>query len=138
MLVPGDDGYDEARQTFNGTIDLRPSAIVRCRTTEDVVAAVRAAQAAGLPIAVRGGGHGVDGHAMAEGALVVDLREMRRVTVDPERRVARVEGGAQWIDLDRATTAHGLATPGGTFGDTGVGGLTLTGGIGFLMGTSRA
>jgi FAD/FMN-containing dehydrogenase len=133
---PDDEGYDDARQTFNGTIDRRPAAIVRCRSTADVVAAIRSARSAGLPIAIRGGGHGVAGHAVADGALVVDLRDLRRVDVDPERRIARAEGGAQWIDVDTATTAHGLATTGGTFGDTGVGGLTLTGGIGFLMGTA--
>ncbi len=124
-----------ARQTFNGTIDRRPATIVQCRSTADVVAAVQAARSAGLPIAVRGGGHSVAGHAVADGALVVDLREMRRVEVDPERRIARAQGGALWEDVDIATTAHGLATTGGTFGDTGIGGLTLTGGIGFLMGT---
>ena len=133
---PGDEGYDAARLTFNGMIDRRPAVIVTCRSTDDVVAAVRAARAAGLPIAVRGGGHGVAGHAMADGALVVDLREMRSVTVDPERRRARAGGGALWEDVDGATTAHGLATTGGTFIDTGIGGLTLSGGIGFLMGTA--
>jgi FAD/FMN-containing dehydrogenase len=136
VILPGHEGYDAARQTFNGTIDRRPAAIVTCRSTDDVVAAVEAARAAGLPIAVRGGGHGVAGHAMADGALVVDLREMRSVSVDPERRRARAGGGALWDDVDGATVPHGLATTGGTFGDTGIGGLTLTGGIGFLMGTA--
>lgn len=136
IIGPDHDGYEAARQTFNGTIDRRPAAIVQCRTTADVVAAVRAARSAGLAIAVRGGGHSVAGHAVADGALVVDLREMRGVQVDPERRTARAQGGALWEDVDLATTAHGLATTGGTFGDTGIGGLTLTGGIGFLMGTS--
>jgi FAD/FMN-containing dehydrogenase len=135
VIGPNDDGYDAARQTFNATIDRRPAAIVQCRSTPDVVAAVRAARNSGFAIAVRGGGHGVAGHAVADGALVVDLREMRRVDVDPARRVARAQGGALWEDVDRATTAHGLATTGGTFGDTGIGGLTLTGGIGYLMGT---
>jgi FAD/FMN-containing dehydrogenase len=135
VLEPSDAGYDAARQTFNGMIDRHPRVIVQCRTTDDVVIAVRAARAAGLPIAVRGGGHGVAGHAMADGALVVDLREMRRVDVDPGRGVARAQGGALWADVDEATTEHGFATTGGTFGDTGIGGLTLTGGIGFLMGT---
>jgi FAD/FMN-containing dehydrogenase len=135
VIGPDHDGYDGARQTFNGTIDRRPATIVQCRSTADVVAAVQAGRRAGLPIAVRGGGHSVAGHAVADGALVVDLREMRRVEVDPERRIARAQGGALWEDVDVATTAHGLATTGGTFGDTGIGGLTLTGGIGFLMGT---
>jgi FAD/FMN-containing dehydrogenase len=136
VLHPGAEGYDAARQTFNGTIDRRPAVIVTCRSVEDVVAAVEAARAAELPIAVRGGGHGVAGHAMADGALVVDLRYMRSVTVDPGRRRARAEGGALWEDVDRATTPHGLATTGGTFVDTGIGGLTLAGGIGYLMGTA--
>ena len=136
VLRPEDAGYDAARQTFNGTIDRRPAAIVLCKSTADVAAAVRAAREAGLPIAVRGGGHGVAGHSVADGALVVDLREMRAVDVDPDRRVARAQGGALWEDVDGATTAHDLATTGGTFGDTGIGGLTLSGGIGYLMGTA--
>ena len=136
VLHPGNERYDEARRTFNGMIDRRPAVIVTCRSTEDVVVAVEVARTAGLPIAVRGGGHGVAGHAMADGALVVDLREMRSVTVDPERRRARAAGGALWEDVDHATTPHGLATTGGTFVDTGIGGLTLTGGIGYLMGTA--
>ena len=135
LLRPASPAYDRARQTFNGMIDRRPAAIATCRTTKEVCDAVQAARAAGLPVAVRGGGHGVAGHAMGDGALVVDLREMRSVTVDPGQRRAVVDGGALWEDVDRATTSHGLATTGGTFGDTGVGGLTLTGGIGFLMGT---
>jgi FAD/FMN-containing dehydrogenase len=136
VLLPADRGYDDARVTFNGTIDRRPAVIVRPTTTGEVGAAVRWASAAGLPIAVRGGGHSVAGHAVADGALVVDLLRFRGVRVDPERRRAVVGGGALWEDVDRATTAHGLATPGGTFGDTGVGGLTLGGGIGFILGTA--
>lgn len=132
---PASPAYDRARQTFNGMIDRRPAAIATCQTTDEVRDVVRAAAVAGLPVGVRGGGHGVAGHAMGDGALVVDLREMRSVTVDPGRRRAVVEGGALWADVDGATTPYGLATTGGTFGDTGVGGLTLTGGIGFLMGT---
>src|SRR5205814_1545012 len=136
VLRPTDEGYDEARRTFNGTIDRRPAVIVQCRDVEDVVIAVRAGRAAGLSIAVRGGGHSVAGHAVADGALVVDLRRMRSVRVDPERRLAFAQGGATWEEFDSATVAHGLATTGGTVIDTGVGGLTLTGGIGFIMGTS--
>jgi FAD/FMN-containing dehydrogenase len=135
VLTPSDEGFDEARKTFNGMLDKHPAVIVQCRSTTDVVAAVRAARAAGLPIAVRGGGHSVAGHCVADDALVVDVRHMRGVTVDPDRKVARAEGGCQWLDLDTATTAHGLATTGGTFVDTGIAGLTLTGGIGYLMGT---
>ena len=135
VLRPGDDGYDEARRSFNGMVDRRPAVIVQPTTTDDVVAAVHAAREAGLPVAIRGGGHSVSGHAIAEGALVVDLRRMRAVTVDPERRLARAGGGALWEDVDGATVPHSLFVPGGTFVDTGIGGLTLTGGIGFLMGT---
>ena len=107
LLQPGDPGYDDARRSFNGTIDHRPAALVRCRSVEDVVAAVRAARDSGLSIAVRGGGHGVAGHCVAEGSLVVDLREMRSVSVDPVARVARAGGGCQWEDVDRAAFAHG-------------------------------
>ena len=135
VLMPADAGFDEARQTFNGMLDKHPAAIVQCLSTADVATAVRAARAAGLPIAVRGGGHSVAGHCVADDALVVDLRYMRAVDVDPQRRIARAEGGAQWLDVDTATVAHGLATTGGTFVDTGIAGLTLTGGIGYLMGT---
>jgi FAD/FMN-containing dehydrogenase len=134
-LLPGDGEYDEARATFNGMLDKHPAVIVQCRSTADVVAAVRAARAANLPIAIRGGGHSVAGHCVADDALVVDLRHMRAVEVDAERRRARAEGGAQWLDIDTATTVHGLATTGGTFVDTGIAGLTLTGGIGYLMNT---
>ena len=135
-LLLGDAGYDEARISFNGMIDRHPAAIVTCSSTADVAAAVKAARGANLPIAIRGGGHSVAGHGLADDAVVVDLRRMRAVTVDPLSRLARVQGGALWEDVDPATVAHGLATTGGTFGDTGVGGLTLTGGIGYLMGTN--
>jgi FAD/FMN-containing dehydrogenase len=130
----GDPGWDDARQSFNGTIDRHPTAIVSCATAAEVVVAVRHARDAGLPIAIRGGGHSVAGHSVAEGALVVSLDRMRRVDVDPARRIGRVGGGALWDDVDPATQAHGLAVPGGTFGDTGVGGLTLGGGLGWLLG----
>ena len=135
VVLPADGGYDEARSTFNGTIDRRPAAIARPSSTDGVAAAVRWAREAGLPIAVRGGGHSVAGHATADDALVIDLRLIRDVVVDPVRRRALVGGGALWLDVDRATMAYGLAMPGGTFGDTGVGGLALGGGLGFLMGT---
>jgi FAD/FMN-containing dehydrogenase len=136
VLLPTDSGYDDARATFNGTINRRPAVIVRPSSAGEAAEAVRWARDAGLPIAVRGGGHGVAGHAVADGALVIDLQRLRVVTVDPERRRAVVGGGALWEDVDRATTAYDLATPGGTFGDTGVGGLTLGGGIGFILGTA--
>ncbi len=136
VILPGDPAYDEARATFNATIDRRPVAVVRPDSSEAVATAVRWAREAGLPIAVRGGGHSVAGHATADAALVIDLRRLRRVVVDPVARRATVGGGALWMDVDEATTAHGLAMPGGTFVDTGVGGLALGGGIGWLIGTS--
>src|SRR5438876_7542882 len=129
-----DAGYDPARLTFNGMIDRRPELIVRPLDVEDVVSAVSLAGEMDLPVAVRGGGHSVAGHCIGEGGLVVDLRLLRGVTVDPEARTATCGGGSLWEDLDPACLRHGLATPGGTFGDTGVGGLTLGGGLGHLMG----
>ena len=135
-ILPDDSDYDEARSTFNGTIDRRPAVVIRPRSTAEVVAAVRWARDEGLPIAVRGGGHNVAGHATADDAAVIDLRHLREVVVDPERRRVRVGGGAIWNDVDAATVPHGLAMTGGTFGDTGVGGLALGGGLGFLMGTN--
>ena len=136
IILPADAAYDEARATFNATIDRRPAAIVRPHSTAEVSGAVRWARDTGLQIAVRGGGHSVAGHGVADGALTIDLRKMHEIHVDPIARRARVGGGARWEDVDTATLAHGLATTGGTFGDTGVGGLTLGGGIGFLMGTA--
>jgi FAD/FMN-containing dehydrogenase len=132
-LLPGAPGYDEARISFNGLLDRHPAAIVPCATTQEVVAAVRVARAAGLPIAVRGGGHSVAGHALPDDALVVSLTPMREVAVDRERRLAHAGGGGLWDDVDAAAFAHGLAVTGGTFGDTGIGGLTLGGGIGWLL-----
>src|ERR671936_39857 len=134
VIAVDDAGYDPARLTFNGMIDRRPELIARPLDVDDVIAAVTFAADADLPIAVRGGGHSVAGHCIGEGGLVVDLRLMRGVTVDPEARTATCGGGSLWEDLDPACQRHGLATPGGTFGDTGVGGLTLGGGIGHLIG----
>jgi FAD/FMN-containing dehydrogenase len=134
VIAADDPGYDPARITFNGMIDRRPELILRPLDVDDVVSAVAHAVEQDLPIAVRGGGHSVAGHCMGDGALVVDLRLMRGVEVDPDARTARCGGGALWEDLDPACLRHGLATPGGTFGDTGVAGLTLGGGIGHLVG----
>ncbi|CAN5196287.1 FAD-binding oxidoreductase [soil metagenome] len=132
VIDPEDHGYDPARATFNGMVDRRPALVVRPLDLADVVSAVRYAGEAGLPIAVRGGGHGVAGHCVGDESLVVDLRMMRQVVVDPKSRTATCEGGALWEDLDPPCQRHGLATPGGTFGDTGSAGLTLGGGIGHL------
>jgi FAD/FMN-containing dehydrogenase len=133
VLLPNDIGYDEARKVWNGMIDRHPALIARCAGVADVIAAVRFAREHDLPIAVRGGGHNVAGSAVADGALVVDLSSMRGIRVDPVARTARVEGGATWADLDHETLAFGLATTGGQISMTGVGGLTLGGGVGWLM-----
>jgi FAD/FMN-containing dehydrogenase len=134
VIGPGDAGYDPARITFNGMIDRQPALIARPLDIADVVAAVAYAVEADLPIAVRGGGHSVAGHCIGDGGVVVDLRLMRYASVDPDARLATCGGGALWEDLDPPCLRHGLATPGGTFGDTGVAGLTLGGGIGHLIG----
>ncbi|HEY6598555.1 MAG TPA: FAD-binding oxidoreductase [Pseudomonadales bacterium] len=135
LLCEGDPHYDDARTVWNAMIDKRPVAIVRCAGVADVMASVNFARDAGLPLAVRGGGHNVAGNAVCEGGVVVDLSPMRSVHVDPTRRRARVEGGCTWRDLDIETAAFGLATTGGIIPSTGVGGLTLGGGLGWLMGT---
>jgi len=132
IVVAGDGGYDGARAVWNAMIDRRPAAIIRCRNAADVVTAVSFARAQGLPVSIRGGGHNVAGHAVGDGGVMIDLSGMRGVRVDPERRRAWVEGGATWGDVDRATQVFGLATPGGLISDTGVAGLTLSGGIGWL------
>lgn len=134
VIAPDDAGYETARITFNGMIDRRPKLIVRPLDVNDVVTAVSFAREADLPIAVRGGGHSVAGHCIGDGSLVIDLRLMRSVLVDPEARTVTCGGGALWEDFDPPCQRAGLATPGGTFGDTGVGGLTLGGGIGHLIG----
>jgi FAD/FMN-containing dehydrogenase len=133
LLLPDNARYEEARQVWNGMIDRRPAAIARARTTEDVVAAVRFAREHELEVAVRGGGHSAAGLAVVDDGLVIDLTEMNQVQVDPERSAARAGGGATWRDFDAATQAHGLATTGGVISTTGVGGLTLGGGLGVLM-----
>lgn len=132
VILPGDGEYDEARALWNGIIDRRPGVIVRARTAEDVREAVRFATSRALPVSVRGGGHNVAGNAVIDGAVVVDLSEMRGVAVDAAARTVRVEGGAQIGDVDEATQKHGLAVPFGVFPETGVAGLTLGGGLGWL------
>ena len=135
VVTAGDREYDSLRASFNGMVDKRPVQINICSSVEDVVAAVRSARERRLPIAVRGGGHSVAGHSVGDGALVVDLRGMRRVEVDPHDMTATAQGGATWGDYDTATQEYGLASTGGTFTDTGIAGLTLGGGIGYLQGT---
>jgi FAD/FMN-containing dehydrogenase len=134
VLSPSDTGYDEARRVHNGLIDRRPALVVRCHGTADVQAAVRFGRERGLEIAVRGGGHNVAGNAVCDGGLMLDLSGMRSVHVDPRARRARTQGGATWGDYNRETQLHGLASTGGVVSTTGVGGLTLGGGLGWLMG----
>jgi FAD/FMN-containing dehydrogenase len=133
LLAPNDPTYDDARAIWNGAIDRRPALIARCRDARDVAAALHLARERELPVAVRGGGHGVAGSAVSDGGLMIDLSPMRAVTVDPQARTARAQGGVLWGEIDAATQAHGLATVGGIVTHTGIAGLTLGGGIGWLM-----
>jgi FAD/FMN-containing dehydrogenase len=133
LITPDDPGYDEARKVWNGAIDRRPALIARCRDSGDVVAALRLADERGLAVAVRGGGHGVAGLAVCDDGLVVDVSLMKDIAVDPDRRTARAGGGVLWGELDGVSQAHGLATVGGIVTHTGIAGLTLGGGIGWLM-----
>jgi FAD/FMN-containing dehydrogenase len=132
VITPEEEEYDEARKVYNAMIDRRPRVVVRCTQPGDVAAAVDFARENELAVAVRGGGHSVPGFGTADDAVVVDLSGMRDVTVDPERRTARAQGGATWGIFNDATHAHGLATTGGIVSTTGIGGLTLGGGIGYL------
>ncbi|CAN5586110.1 FAD-binding oxidoreductase [soil metagenome] len=129
---PGDDGYDEARTVFNGMIDRRPVLIARCTSVDDVVAVVGLARDNDLPLSIYGGGHGVTGSAVVDAGVCLDLRGMRSVTVDAAGRTARVEGGATWGEVDAATQEHGLALTGGRVSGTGVAGLALGSGSGWL------
>jgi FAD/FMN-containing dehydrogenase len=133
LLTPISPGYEEARHVWNGVIDRHPALIARCTSTADVVAAVNAARENELLVSIRGGGHNVAGTAVNDGGIVIDLSAMRGVSVDPVARTARVQGGATWVDVDRATQEFGLATPGGKVSTTGVAGFTLHGGMSWLM-----
>jgi FAD/FMN-containing dehydrogenase len=132
LIRTGDSAYGPAREIWNGMIDRQPALIARCAASDDVVASVNFARDNELLLAVRGGGHGVAGHALCEGGLVIDLSEMRGVDVDPEQRTVHAEGGCTLGDLDRKTQRHGLATPLGVVTETGIAGLTLSGGTGHL------
>lgn len=132
VLEASTEGYDRARRVWNGMNDKHPGVIIRASTVDDVVATVRRAAETGTSLAVRGGGHSLPGFSTVDDGIVLDLGGIRRVEVDPDRRVALVGGGALWGDVDAATAKHGLATTGGLISTTGVGGLTLGGGIGWL------
>lgn len=133
LLRPGTEAYESARKVWNGMIDRRPACIAKCKTVGDVQEAVKFARANALPIAVRGGGHNAAGLAVCDAGVVIDLGPMREVIVDPVKRTSRAGGGATWADFDQATAAHGLATTGGAVSTTGIAGLTLGGGLGWLM-----
>ncbi len=132
ILLPSDGAYESARKIWNAMIDKRPAVIARCATTSDVVRGVNFARDNGLLLAVRGGGHNIAGNAMCDDGIVIDLSRMKAASVDPNRRRVTIEGGATLADLDAATQAHGLATPLGINSTTGVAGLTLGGGFGWL------
>ena len=133
VLSAEDAGYDEARAVHNGLIDRRPTVIARARTTSDVASALDAARYAGLEVSVQGGGHNVAGRAVTEGGVMIDLAEMTSITVDPERALITAGGGVRWSELNEAAGGYGLAVTGGAVSTTGIAGLTLGGGLGWLM-----
>src|SRR5215510_2885363 len=134
LLQPTDPGYEEARQVHNGLADKRPALIARCRGVADIVEAVHLARTLHLDVAVRGGGHNVAGRATVDGGLMLDLSLMKGMHVDPQTQIARAQGGVTWGEFNRETQLHGLATTGGVVSTTGIAGLTLGGGLGWLMG----
>src|SRR5215208_3121596 len=133
LLQPADPGYDQWRRVHNGLIDRHPAAIALCHGVADVVDAVRLARTAGLQVSVRGGGHNVAGRATIDRGLMIDLSPMKGIHVDAAARTVRADGGVLWRELNRETQLHGLATTGGVVGSTGIAGLTLGGGLGWLM-----
>jgi FAD/FMN-containing dehydrogenase len=133
LLRPTDHEYDDARRVHNGLIDKRPAVIARCHGVADVVDAVQLARTLGLEVSVRGGGHNVAGRATIDHGLMIDLSPMKGIHVDPDARTVRAQGGVLWRELNRETQLHGLATTGGVVGGTGIAGLTLGGGLGWLM-----
>jgi FAD/FMN-containing dehydrogenase len=134
LLKPADAGYEEARRVHNGLVDKRPALIARCRGVVDVADAVKLTHKLGLEVAVRGGGHNVAGRATIDGGVMIDLALMKGIHVDPKSRTARAQGGVTWGELNRETQLHGLAVTGGVVSSTGIAGLTLGGGLGWLMG----
>ncbi len=133
LLRPGEEGYDEARRVWNGAVDRRPGLIARCAGADDVVTAVRYARRKGLTVSVKGGGHSISGLSVCDDGLMIDLSLMKAIAVDPSKQTATAAGGVLWGEFDRATQPYGLATTGGVISHTGLGGLTLGGGLGHLM-----
>ncbi len=133
LLLPSDHGYDEARKIWNGMIDRQPALIVRCKNAKDVIDAVNLAREHNLLLSIKGGGHNISGNAVCDGGIMVDLSFMKSVKIDPEQQIAYVETGATWGDFDAVSQSHGLATTGGVVSTTGVAGLTLGGGVGWLV-----
>ena len=134
LMQSGHPGYEAARRVWNGNIDRRPALIARCTGVADVQRAVEFAQRHGVRVSVRGGGHSAPGYGTNDGGVVIDMSPMKGIRVDPQRRTVRAEGGVLWRELDRETQVFGLATTGGTVSNTGIAGLTLGGGLGWLMG----
>jgi FAD/FMN-containing dehydrogenase len=134
VLQPGEDHYEAARRVHNGLIDKRPALIARCRGASDVSAAVCLARETGLEISIRGGGHNIAGRSVTDGGLMIDLAEMKGMYVNPDARTIRAQGGVIWSEFNRETAVHGLAVTGGAISTTGIAGLTLGGGLGWLMG----
>ena len=133
VLRPDDGGYDDARRAYNGLIDKRPALIARCLGEADIADAIALARGSGLEVSVRGGGHSVAGRSSTDGGVMIDLSRMRGIHVDPGAGTARVQPGVSWGELNRETQLHGLAVTGGVISTTGVAGLTLGGGLGWLM-----
>src|SRR6476661_5258016 len=134
LLEPGNAGYEEARKVHNGLVDKRPALIAQCADATDVADAIRLTQRLGLEVAIRGGGHNVAGRATIDGGVMIDLAPMKQIRIEPKNRRARAQGGVTWGELNRETQRHGLAVTGGVVSSTGIAGLTLGGGIGWLMG----
>src|SRR5271169_96277 len=134
LLTATNDGYELSRRVWNGNIDRRPALIARCTGVKDVMEAVKFARGTNQLVAVRGGAHNVAGHATCDGGIVIDLSLMKGIQVDPAKRTVSAQGGVTWAEFDRETQAFGLATTGGSISNTGIAGLTLGGGIGWLTG----
>jgi FAD/FMN-containing dehydrogenase len=138
LVLAGDADYDAVRRVWNGNVDRKPALIARCANARDVQHAVNFARTHNLLLSVRGGGHSAPGYGTNDDGMVIDLSLLKAITVDPAKRTARAGGGVLWREFDAATQAHGLATTGGTVSNTGIAGLTLGGGLGWLMGKHGA